>query len=82
MPQGMSWDFRRATNWDDLREKYGGIPGGPKSDFWKSADAGNQGRITASSKVKTGTKPMGNTQMSAINRSPGGILGPSKQVQV
>ena len=74
--------FAGQTNWDDLREKYGGIPGGPKSDFWKSADAGNQGRLTASSKVKTGTKPMGNTRMSAINNSPQGILGASKQGQV
>ena len=74
--------FAGQTNWDDLRKKYGGIPGGPKSDFWKSADAGNQGRLTASSKVKTGTKPMGNTRMSAINNSPQGILGASKQGQV
>ena len=71
------------NSWDDLREKSGGsLPGGPKSDFWKSVDAGNQGRLTASSKVKTGTKPMGNTRMSAINNSPLGILGSSKQGQV
>jgi len=69
-------------NFGDLGKKYGGIPGGPKSDFWKSVDAGNQGRLTASSKVKTGTKPMGNTRMSAINNSPQGILGASKQGQV
>ena len=69
-------------NYDDLRKKYGGMPTSTKSDFWKSADAGNQGRLTASSKVKTGTKPMGNTRISAINSSPGGIIGPTKQVQV
>ena len=69
-------------NYDDLRKKYGGMPTSTKSDFWKSADAGNQGRLTASSKVKTGTKPMGNTRISAINRSPGGIIGNPKQVQV
>ena len=69
-------------NYDDLRKKYGGMPTSKKSDFWKSVDAGNQGRLTASSKVKTGTKPMGNTRISAINRSPGGIIGPTKQVQV
>jgi hypothetical protein len=68
-------------NYDDLRNKYGGMPTSKKSDFWKSADAGNQGRLTASSKVKTGTKPMGNTRISAINGSPGGIIGPTKQVQ-
>tara|TARA_R110002110_G_scaffold39475_6_gene127288 strand:- start:2149 stop:3486 length:1338 start_codon:yes stop_codon:yes gene_type:complete len=69
-------------NYADLKAKYGVLPTSTKSDFWKSADAGNQGRLTASSKVKTGTKPMGNTRISAINSSPGGIIGPTKQVQV
>ena len=67
-------------NYDDLRKKYGGMPTSTKSDLWNKHDSGN--RLTASSKVKTGTKPMGNTRISAINSSPGGIIGPTKQVQV